>query len=138
MNKELNYKIIEKVIDYLKLSNEKICWVYKGEKELEDVTITEEYTYDYKTCILNGSKFNGMLIVKNDGGVEKESPLYFNKYNYIDKRTFYNEYGQDINRNNSSKSLISYHLNDLYVFCVFNNFVNNKCVNYKIEYYYIK
>lgn len=62
--KELSYKNMKKVIDFLKLSNEKICWVYKGEKVLEDVTITEEYNYDYNTCILNGSKFNGMLIME--------------------------------------------------------------------------
>ena len=56
--KELSYENMEKVIDYLNLSNEKISWIYKGETELEEVTITENYEFSDLAGILNGSESN--------------------------------------------------------------------------------
>ena len=136
--KELSYENMEKVIDYLNLSNEKISWIYKGETELEEVTITENCEFIDLARILKGSKFNDMLIVKEGKAIDDESPLYCNIYKYIDKRKVYNEIGEEIHINRSCDSKIGWHDKNLYIFAIYANYNNNERTSYNIEYYYIK
>lgn len=138
MTKKLTVSNIEKVINYLKLNDKNCYWNYKGEVNLEEVEIVEDYEFSYCAGMLTGSEFVGFLIVKDEKAIDDESPLYYSNYKYVDKRKVYNEYGIDIHKDRSREPLISWHDNNLYIFAIYYNYNDNEVINYNLDYYYIK
>lgn len=139
MTKKLTVSNIEKVINYLKLNDKNCYWNYKGEVNIEDVTVIEDGLYSKAVGIVSGSEYMGCFVVQNGKALNDNSKVYGNSYNYIDKREAYKENGERLDiKDCSSPAIIVENISNAYIFLVYHNYNNNEVESYNLDYYYVK